>query len=299
MGMIQWVSSRNDAQSAMGTVTIAIAIAGLLFGPYIGLLTYRNYKLQRKIEVTETTPTRNVRPGTTVEVQGEITTAADTVDPLLPTDDDAVCCVWRVDTWDETGDTSTWNPSAIGAVAVPFTIADEYGEQGITVGEHHHDLGSAGVSLQAFRGFAKTVSTAQDMVRTGFVGDEVVVDMREWDEVLEVGPDEAPPETVAAFIEQTEAVGEASGSITNVVDIGRKHGRRRYRQATLAAGDEVYALGATDGDGVLRPGADERLIVGRGTEADLLGTITSRVRRGTAVATVAVLAGLMAAYFAI
>lgn len=284
----------------MSTVTIAIAIAGLLFGPYIGLLTYRNYTLQRKIEGTETTPTRNVRPETTVEVEGTITTAAaDTIDPLLPTENDAVCCVWRVDTWDETGDTSTWNPSAIGAIAVPFTIADDYGEQEIIVGEHHHDLGSTGASLQALRGFAKTVSTAQDMVQTGFVSDEVVVDMREWDEVLEVGPDEEPPETVAAFIEQTEAVGEASGSITNVVDIGRKHGRRRYRQATLAAGDEVYALGSADRDGGLRPGAGERLIVGRGTEEELLGTITSRVRRGTAVSAVAVLAGLVAAYLSI
>lgn len=284
----------------MSTVTIAIAVAGLLFGPYIGLLTYRNYTLQRKIEKTETTPTRNVRPEATVEVQGKITTAAaDTIDPLLPTDDDAVCCVWRVDTWDETGDTSTWNPSAIGAVAVPFTIADDYGEQEITVGEHHHDLGSTGASLQAIRGVAKTVSTAQDMVQTGFVSDEVMVDMREWDEVVEVDPDEAPPETVAAFIEQTEAVGEASGSITNVVDIGRKHGRRRYRQAVLAVDDEVYALGATDRDGVLRPHTGEQLIVGRGTEENLLGTITSRVRRGTAVTVVAVLAGLVAAYFSI
>lgn len=283
----------------MGALTIAIAIAGLLFGPYIGLLTYRNYKLRREIETTETTPTRDVRPGTTAEVQGAVATATDTVDTLLPTADDAVCCVWRVDTWDETGDTSTWNPSGIGVVAVPFTIRDEYGEQEIAIGEHRHDLGSTGVSLQALRGFAKTVSTAQDMVQTGFVGDEAVVDLREWDEVIEVGPDEAPPETVAAFIEQTEAVGEASGSITNVVDIGRKHGRRRYRQAVLAAGDEVYALGATDSDGVLRPGAGERLIVGRGTEDDLLGTITTRVRRGTAVAVVAVLAGLVATYVAI
>jgi len=283
----------------MSTVTIAIAIAGLLFGPYIGLLTYRNYKLQREIETTETTPTHNVRPGTTVEVQGEAATAADSIDTLRPTSEDAVCCVWRVDTWDETGDTSTWDPSAIGVVAVPFTIADEYGEQEIAIGEHHHDLGSTGLSLQAIRGFAKTVTTVQDMVQSEFVSDEVVVDLREWDEVLEVDPEEEPPETVAAFIEQTRAVGETSGSITNVVDIGRKHGRRRYRQAVLAAGDEVYALGATDSNGTLRPGAGDQLIVGRGAEDDLLGTITARVRRGTAVSAVAVLAGLVAAYVAI
>ncbi len=135
----------------MGEFMTALAIAGFLFAPYISLLTYRNYKIKNVIETIDTTPTRNVRPQSTVEVQGKITTVGRTVDTILPTAEEAICCVWRVDTWDETGDTSTWNPSAIGVVAVPFTIADGYGEQEIRIGEHHHDLGSTGLGSYYWR----------------------------------------------------------------------------------------------------------------------------------------------------
>lgn len=115
--------------------------------------------------------------------------------------------------------------------------------------------------------------------------------MAGWSDRVEVPPDEAPPASIQRFVDETDAVSPASDSITNVVDLGRKHGRRRYREALLVPGDHCYALGTTDGAGTLSIDAGD-LTFGIGREEEVLARKRSRARRGGVASVAILLAGL-------
>lgn len=270
----------------MGVLLPAIAIAGLAIGPYLGRLAYSNHRQARLIGATETTPALDVRPNATVEVAGTVATDAETFSSPVagsPT----VACVWRVDAWSERGRTSLWRPLATGVRSVPFEIEDRSGRQAVDVGTHVYDLSSLRELVGVFAG-------GQDAVQVGLVRDGLTLDMAGWTDRVEVPPDEAPPASIRRFVDETEAVSPASGSITNVVDLGNEHGRRRYRESLLVPGDPCYALGTTDDGGTLSLDAGE-LTVGVGREADVLARKRSRARRGGAASVALLLAGLGAA----
>ncbi|MFB6185455.1 MAG: hypothetical protein ABEI86_01125, partial [Halobacteriaceae archaeon] len=89
------------------------------------------------------------------------------------------------------------------------------------------------------------------------------------------------------------AVEPASGSITNVVDIGKKHGRRRYREAIIEPGDECYALGTTNNNRIITPDAG-KLWLGKGTEDSILQSKRKRFRRAGALGGGLLLIGIVA-----
>lgn len=270
----------------MSVLLPAIAIAGLAFGPYLGRLAYSNHRQARLIGTTEATPALDVRPNATVEVAGTVAADAETFpSPVAATP--AVACVWRVDAWSERGGTPLWRPLATGVRSVPFEIEDRSGRQAIDVGTHVYDLSSLRELVRAFAG-------GQDAVRVGLVRDGLTLDMAGWTDRVEVPPDETPPDSIQRFVDETEAVSPASDSITNVVDLGKKHGRRRYREALLVPGDPCYALGTTDDGGTLSIDPGE-LTLGIGREADVLARKRSRARRGGVASVAILLAGLGAA----
>lgn len=271
----------------------ALAISGLTFGPYLTRLAYQNYRDARRMAEIETTPTREVRPNSKVEVSGVITPGEATATAPV-SERDAVVCVWRVDTWTEFGSTNLWRPSAIGVSSVPFTVQDEFGEVTVDAGSHVYDLGGSSLSGTALKGLSRLVSGQQDSVKTGFVNDSVSIDMHGWEDVFEVGPEERPPASIRRFIEQTDAVDPASGSsVMNILDIGKKHGRRRYREAILGPGDDCYVLGPTDSTGRLSSSAG-KLWLGPRSEEELLAKKRKRYRRGGPVGVGASLLGLVA-----
>lgn len=274
----------------MGMLLPALAIGGLTFGPYIGRLAYQNYKHAQRMATTEMVPMRDVRPSAEAEVAGVVATDAETF-PSPVSETPTVCCVWRVDEWSERGKLSIWRPIATGVRSVPFELADEFGHQLIDVGTHSYDLSS-------LRDMGRALVGNQDAVKVGLVRDNLTLDLTDWYDAVEVPPDEAPPPAIEQFIEDTEAVTPASDSITNVIDVGHKHGRRRYREALLTPGDPCYALGMTDTQGMLTPEAGS-LLVGSGDEDAVLARKRKRARHGGAVAISSIVVGSLAALLAI
>lgn len=261
----------------------ALAIGGLSFGPYIGYLAYRNHEQYRLIAGTETTPARDVDPESTVEVAGHVAEDARTfASPVSETP--CVLCAWRVDTWSERGEMSIWRPTAVGVTSVPFPLADDTGRQPIEIGDYARDVTS-------LRNMVGLFTSGTDAVKVGISFDGVTVDMTSWYAREEVAPDEEPPDSIAEFVASTEVVDPASGSITNLVDVGNKHGRRRYREAFLRPGDSLYVHGTTDAEGVLTADAGD-VTLGDGDEEAVVARKRTRARRGGAAGVGAVGMGL-------
>lgn len=264
----------------MNPMLTAFSLAGALVGPYLSWLGYLNYREAKRMDRIDTTLTRNVRPNSTVEITGTVSDPKESLTAPV-TGNDAVVVVWRVDTWNEYGDINMWNPSALGVTASPFSIADNYGKQPVRIGTHVHNLGSPGLSnfWQKLKGLGRVFRIGQDRVRGGYADNDLTVDMGSWDDLLEVPAEEDPPASVESFFEEVQAVGESPQSwITNILDIGYKHGRRRYRESVIRTGDEVYVRGTTTPQNKLSPQAGE-FHIGRGSEEDVAAVKWSRAKR--------------------
>ena len=267
----------------MSAELLALATGGVLGGPYAMRLAQQNYRDLQQMGDAKTTPTREVRPNTAVEVSGTVSATAETV-PSPVTGTDTVCCVWQVETWDKATKYNMWRPTAIGVTSVPFAIEEEYGQQRIALGTHTYELPSSSFDLVGqLKGLVELTQTTQDSVGAGYVDEELSVEMQQWDAAVEVGAEESPPASIQRFVDETDPVHPATDSpLTNLVDIGRQHGSRRYREALLTPGDSCYTLGTADENGDLTPDTG-RLWVGRGTEESLVATKRNHLLRNGAV----------------
>ncbi|MFD1589360.1 hypothetical protein ACFR9U_20480 [Halorientalis brevis] len=267
----------------MSVVVHALAVGGLLGGAYGMWLARQNYRTLRQMGNAETTPTREVRPNTAVEVSGTVSAAAETI-PSPVTGTEAVCCAWQVETWDEATKYNMWRPTAIGVTSVPFAIEDEYGQLRVAPGTHAHEFPNSSFDLVGqLKVLGELPQTTQGSVGAGYVDEELSVEMQQWDAAVEVGAEESPPASIQRFVDETAAVQPATGSpLTNLVDIGRQHGSRRYREALLTPGEACYILGMANENGVLTPDTG-KLWVGRGTEEGLVASKRKHLLRNGAV----------------
>lgn len=166
-------------------------------------------------------------PGVT-EVEG---TAVPVDDPLSAplTDRDSVLAAWTVEEWDERGDKSYWREVARGIETPGFEVSD--GTAAVRV-EPTSERETAGTWTQ----------TSGVSASNGVRIDDVLAEFDSFPVEAELDPDETPSNSVRR-LHDDHGLYEDTDSITNVVDIGNKHGRRRYSEQIIEPGEDVYVLG--------------------------------------------------------
>jgi len=258
-----------------GSMFVILGMVGIAYG--LGL--------RRRYELITATPTTDVRaisePGM-VEIVGEVVPAAEGgetfASPVFGRE--CVAAAWDVYDWSEHGKHSNWKHVAEGYVSTPFNVDDGTGRVLVDLGNNGGRAGAFS-RLRGIGEFSESVSL-----------DGVIVDFERLERYRQP-VDEEPPERLQK-LEATSAVPEQTESITNVIDVGKSHGDRRYEEGVVEPGDEVYVLGtATHEDGAenvrLRPettrvqpidGDDEAPFVLSTRSKDRL---TAEAKRGTFV----------------
>jgi hypothetical protein len=237
-----------------------IAVGGGAFGVAWGLKRRGPYEL---ITETPTSKILSLREPGLVELKGAVKRldrtdlggtgrgdAEATFRSPLGGREDAVLAAWKVEEWNERGDHSSWQTIASGVWSVPFVLDDGTGELVVDVGDHADSAGLLSGSWNP---------KASDGVSFG----GVMCEFSRFPAVRKLGAEEPTPDDVARFVASSRAIDPQTGSITNVVDIGNKHGDRRYYEASIVAGQDVYVLGHAyprfrDAAAPLRP---EQLVV--------------------------------------
>jgi hypothetical protein len=270
-------------------VAVPIVLATLGF---VGV--YTGWKRRRIHAQMADAPTRSVRElatPETVEIEGEALLAdGPTTAPV--TGRDAVVAAWKVEEWDERGDTSTWREVARGVEAPAFEIDD--GSGAVTV---------APISKRDTAG--KWTQTTGVSASDGVRIDDVLAEFESFSVQTTVDPDETPPDGIQR-LHDDHGLYEDTGSVTNVVDVGRKHGQRRYAEAVVEPGETAYVLGRVEGredpdrerfhpeDAVVTEPADGLLVVSdqgeERLESEFDASAQTRIVAG-AVATVLGVAG--------
>lgn len=227
-----------------------------------------------------------------VEVEG---TAVPVEAPVAApvTGRDAVVAAWTVEEWDERGDTSRWREVARGIEAPAFEVDDGTGA-----------VAAGPISTRDTAG--KWTQTAGVSATNGVRIDGVLAEFESFATRTERPPDEEPPDRIRRLHEDHGLYGDV-GSITNAVDVGKKHGRRRYAEGIVEPGEEAYLLGRVEarddptaerfrpGEAVVTEPPDGPLVVsdreGERLEAAFESSVRTRLVAGAA-ATVVGLAGV-------
>ncbi|QDX40412.1 transmembrane domain-containing protein [Salarchaeum sp. JOR-1] len=282
----------------MSALPIVVGVVLLLIAAFAGVYGRRQHRRSALVEGTETTDVRDIREEGRVELKGTVRTENAFDSPIRG--DPAVVSAWEVEEWDERGDTEMWETRAEGVYATPFTLDDGTDSVTIDVGTHVDDV-SSGTGIDDIQVSAVDVDR---FLSTGVTVDGVTAAIDGFSAETTVPPDAEPPERIAAFVRGETGVATQSDSVTNVIDIGNAHGERRYYEATLSPGDDVYVLGharATDtathplkpDDVVIEPVDGETFIVSDKPESELVETF-GRYTYAYAGAAIATIAGIAA-----
>lgn len=140
---------------------------------------------------------------------------------------------WTVEEWDEHGDTSTWREVARGIESTTFEIDDGTGRVRV-----------APISKRDTAG--KWTQTAGVSASEGVRIDDVLAEFESFPVRTTVEPDETPPDGIQRLHDDHDLYTD-TGSVANVVDVGRKHGQRRYAEAIVEPGETAYVLGRVEG----------------------------------------------------
>jgi len=196
---------------------------------FIGIYTgWKRRAIHARLTGVDRTPIRELTSPGTVELAGTATLVDDPFDGPL-SDRTAVVAAWKIEEWDERGDRGNWREVARGIEAPAFELDDGTGAVEI---EPLSKRDTAGKWTQT------TGVSAADGVRLG----DVLVEFDTFPIREEVAPDADPPASVRR-LHRDHDLYEDTGSITNTVDIGKKHGRRRYFAQVIEPGDRTYVLG--------------------------------------------------------
>lgn len=185
---------------------LAISGFSMLF-LVVGLHTMNKGRLERaqsrRIAETETTPIRQLQPGT-AEVKGTAQPAEDASLLESPiTDRTALATYVEVEEWESSGQGGgSWQTKHRAQTAVPMSVAD--------------GTGSVQVELPS--------------------DGEMNVETEQW----EVGSNDEPPTRIKRYLDEEVEVGEASRYDIGPLTIGE---RRRYSEGFIEPGDDVYVLG--------------------------------------------------------
>ena len=225
----------------VNTLYVGLGLSGLLFGPWIVYKALQRYRLLQTVD--------RLREGThdTVEaVSGRVagSVADDAVDGAL-TDDNAVLTAWKLEEWSETGKLSTWDPRGVGVWSVPFTLEADGATYEVTVGSRQRTMPGVWERLTSPSALTTYLSVSE-FPSNGHLVDGLGTVFESFGVVERTDAGEDPPAHVRAFLDRLSDVGEETGSITNVIDIGRAHGERRFTERTVTPGDEVTVVGQVE-----------------------------------------------------
>lgn len=227
-----------DAVGAVVVVGLAMSVAAA-WPIYKGWQRRARYRLVRDTEV-ETPDTAT--PGNTVLLTGTARTRESPIHAPL-SERDALVAAWSISEWqDENLQLKYWSPEARGLRSGAFEIESD----------------GAFVTVPAQTCEGSTTSTTSmlgyDAV-TGFDMESTLVEVESFDFAEEIPQTAEPP---AQFHTLERQVGlQAPDPGVTLVDLGRKHGARRYHEAIVEPGDTltIRATPETTGDGakVLAP----------------------------------------------
>lgn len=207
-----------------GLILLPLLAVGLgLGGTYVG---WKRRAIHAQMSAVDPTPVRQLAEPGPVEVEGKAVASEGTTESPV-TGTEAVAAAWTVEEWDERGDSSNWREVARGIEMAPFTVDDGTG----TVAVAPVSKQESGKSWTGVSGVS-----ANDGVRLG----DLLLEFERFPTRTEFGPDEDRPGRIAR-LESQHGLDEP-GSITNLVDVGRKHGRRRFSAQAVTPGEDVYLM---------------------------------------------------------
>jgi len=217
--------------------TIALIAGLVLLVAALFLAGYgrRQHRRRSLVTGTPTTELRQLSEEGLVELKGTVASEETFESPIAG--DECVASVWEIEEWDERGNSDTWETRASGVTAAPFTLDDRTASVRVDVddrvrGEYDGriELSLPGVDVDR-------------LLATGVSVDGVFCALDRFPVETSVSPDRDPPERIAEFVASNADVPGQRDSITNVVDMGTKHGERRYYEQTIAPDQEIYLLG--------------------------------------------------------
>lgn len=259
------------------TFALIAGLFSLLVAGVVGRYGWRQRRHRALVTETPTTAVRDLDEEGLVELEGEVAAAETFESPIGG--DEAVLSAWEVEEWDERGESEMWETRATGVYATPFALDDGTGEVRVEVGDHVEGEDDGGFDVQV------GALDVDRLLSTGVSVDDVFCSFERFPVATSVPPDAEPPERVAEFVRGEAGVSTQTDSITNVLDLGNAHGERRYYEATVEPGQEIYLLGEAQAvpdatyplgpdDVVVRPPAgDGSLIVSDRSEEALVSEL--------------------------
>lgn len=230
----------------MDTELVLSGLGACVFGLLAVRNGWRRRRQHRLVTGTDTSAIRDIDAEGRVEIEGEVVGPADGSEPFTsPVDrrNGTVLAAWEVEEWNESRDNHRWETVASGIRSRPFVVDDGTDRVRVAVGDRRFES-------------QHLVGTGSSASEGNVTVDDIVCEF-EVGAPVEVGAESETPAHIRRFVDGESGLAEQTGSITNVVDVGRAHGDRRYYEGTLAAGDDVYVLGhvAADEDATtpLRP----------------------------------------------
>lgn len=224
-------------------IPILLGTVLLVLGPPAAYLGHGLRDRTAALDETPVTAVRDLADSGPVVVHGTARPAGDGIESPFA-GDPGLAATWQVRDWDDQ-DHGRWLTEAEGVVVAPFDLDDGTGTVRVDPGE----------GWQRRRSATDAGDIGLSAATSGVTVDGRTLEMPPPETVAEVGVDESPPERAAAFVERTDVVPEQSGSVTNVVNVGHKHGDRQFEERTVPAGTELYVFGdlrPRDGEGPAR-----------------------------------------------
>jgi|GEM_PF-1740363 len=206
------------------SVGVAMTVAG-------ALPLYQGWRRRDRYHLVRDTPTETPATATaseTVLLRGTATARERPIDAPM-TGDDALLAAWSIREWqDENMNMKHWTPEARGLQMAGVRI--EADGSAITVPDRSHEATTD----------VLTSLVGYDAI-TGFEIDDALVEFDEFDTAEEVPQGIDPPER---FRDLERRVGlDASQPGATLIDLGRTHGTREYREAVVGSGDTLTVRG--------------------------------------------------------
>jgi len=275
-----------------------VGLVLLIIAGFAAVYGRRQHRRHALIEGIETTDVRDIRKEGLVELKGTVRTDTSFDSPIKS--EESVLSAWEVEEWDERGDSEMWETRATGVYTSPFALDDGTGSVRVDIGDHVSDE-AAGTGISEIQVGAVDIDR---FLSNGVTVNNVLAALDSFSVETSVPPDQEPPERIAEFVRGEATVSAQTDSITNVLDIGTKHGERRYYEGTLTPDDDIYLLGharATETathplkpkDVVVTPSDDEPLIISDKSEAELADTF-GQYKFAYAGAAIAAVVGVVA-----
>lgn len=236
----------DDDRLELGLYAVLFLLGGLYFVRF-------GFTRRKRLVLIEDTPTEEIR--SLSAGFSEITGRAEPFDGTLDapfTGDDCLVRTWMIEEWEETDDSSSWRTIAEDVAAVPFVVDDGTGRVRVDPPD-----------TDAVHDPSISPTEVFDMIRRNSADSDAVYDVDGIEEpVVENAVDEATPDAVEQFVTDRDDVTYAAEGVLDGLDAGRQEGDRRYYQALVQPGEDVYVLGtAVPREGAGGPDNPENLSV--------------------------------------